>query len=196
MEVNLKYGGLKTQAVYTNFFFMSNHPDALVIGQEDRRINVFSGPRKVRDRRYYTRLHAWLDGDGVAALYHQLMARDVSDEAFDWQYSFDTPARQQMIEGNRTETETLFYELLADPPYPAMTFSQIIAALYGLSERGPMETQIDEGPLRKLLQHHARQAGRIKIGGKNGKAVRPWVLDPEQQLDSATIRQAVETCGI
>lgn len=194
LEVNVKFGGKKTQAVFTNFFLMSNHPDALVITNEDRRINVFRGPDKARDGAYYMTLYKWLETDGVAALYHALMGRDLSK--FDWQHSFVTPARSRMIDSNRTETETLFHEFMIEPPFPAMTFTQIVQAMLALSEREAFDTNIDEGQLLKLLQHHARQADRMKIGGRHGKARRPWVLDAAIEQDTDAIREAVSKCGL
>jgi len=194
LEVNVKFGGKKTQAVFTNFFLMSNHPDALVIGEEDRRINVFTGPDKARDGAYYLALYEWLGTDGVAALYQELMGRDLSK--FDWQHSFVTAARSRMIDSNRTETETLFHEFMKEPPFPAMTFTQIVQAMLVLSERDTFDTNIDEGQLLKLLQHHATQAARMKIGGRQGKARRPWVLDAAIQRDTKAIREAVTECGL
>ena len=194
LEVNVKHGSKRTQPVFTNFFFMSNHPDALVLTGQDRRINVFSGPKGARDRHYYLRLYEWLETDGIAALHHELMARDLSD--FDWQHSMSTPARTQMISNNQTETEALFHELLQDPPFPAMTFTQIVREMTKLSEKEAFETNIDEGQLTKLLQHHTRQADRIMVGGRGGKAVRPWVLHAEIKSDTHAIRQSIAECGL
>ena len=194
LEVNVKHGSKRTQPVFTNFFFMSNHPDALVLTDQDRRINVFSGPDKALDRHYYLALYEWLETDGVAALHQELMHRDLND--FDWQHSMRTPARMQMISNNRTETETLFHELMADPPFPAMTFTQIVREMAKLSEKDAFETDIDEGQLTKLLQHHAQQSKRIMVGGRNGKAVRPWVLNADVEQDTNAIRKAVEECGL
>lgn len=194
LSINVKYGGKSTKRVFTNFFLMTNHPDALVLTEEDRRINVFAGPQKVRDRQYYMHLYQWLETDGVDALYQHLIQRDLSD--FDWTYCLNTAARQRMIQGNRSETETLFHELRADPPFMAMTFAQIMREMTKLSERDALDAMIDEGQLVKLLQHHAEQSKRMLIGGRGGKAVRPWILNPQIAGDPAAIRQAIEACGL
>jgi len=86
--------------------------------------------------------------------------------------------------------------MMVDPPYPAMTFAQIVREMIGLSEKDAFETNIDEGQLTKLLQHHAQQAKRIMVGGRNGKAVRPWVVSPGVEQDTSVIRKAVEACGL
>ena len=194
LEVNTKFGGKKTQTVFTNFFLMSNHPDALVIGEEDRRINVLSGPGAPRDSRYYTRLYEWLETDGVAALYHGLRARDLT--GFNWQRSMKTESRTEMISNNRTETEELFFQFLEEPPFPAMTFTQIKRALTGLSEKDYMDVDVDEGQLLKLLQHHAWHSGRMSFGGRNGAVRRAWVFDQKLKTDTKAIRESVEACGL
>ena len=117
LELNLKYGKKATQRIFANFLFMSNHPDALSLASNDRRINVFSGPDYVQDQGYYNRLYAWLETDGVAQLYYWLMGLDLT--RFNWQRSMDTPARTRMIHYNRTETEILFWDLMEKPSLSA-----------------------------------------------------------------------------
>lgn len=77
-----------------------------------------------------------------------------------------------------------------------MTFAQIVRELVGLSEKDAFETNVDEGQLTKLLQHHAQQGTKIKIGGRNGKVVRPWVVTQGLEHDTGAIRKAVEECGL
>ncbi len=190
LEVNLKYGGKKTQRVFTNFFFMSNHPDALVLTTQDRRINVFFGPDDPKDSNYYNRLYAWLETDGVTQLYNYLIKRDLT--GFNWKQSMGTEARTRMIRNNRTETETLFWELMKDPPYPAMTFRQIIREMLKLSDKDVFDSDIEEGQLTKLLQHHAQQE-ILKI---EGKKQRPWILLKDKKMDNNEIREAVKHCGL
>jgi len=189
LEVNRKYGTKQTQRVYTNFFFMTNHPDALVLKQEDRRVNVFSGPDAPRGADYYTRLYGWLEAeDGVAALHVELMARDLS--TFNWHRAMETEARRAMIDNNRTPTETLFHELLESPPAPAMTFRQVVAALVALDGGDAFTAEVDETQVVKLLQHHAVQARKMKI---EGQTIRPWTFDRSVLNDSGKIRAAVES---
>ena len=42
---------------------MSNHADAIVLTEEDRRINVFRTEDKPKGHEYYERLYGWLEGD-------------------------------------------------------------------------------------------------------------------------------------
>ena len=67
LEINLKYGAKTTKRVYTNFFWMSNHADAIVLTEEDRRINVFRTEDKPKGHEYYERLYGWLECSGSSA---------------------------------------------------------------------------------------------------------------------------------
>ena len=61
LEINLKYGAKATKSIYTNFFWMSNHADAVVLTDEDRRINVFKTEDAPKGNDYYERLYQWLE---------------------------------------------------------------------------------------------------------------------------------------
>jgi len=63
LEINLKYGAKNTKQIYTNFFWMSNHADAIVLTEEDRRINVFRTEDRPKGSEYYERLYGWLEGN-------------------------------------------------------------------------------------------------------------------------------------
>lgn len=173
LEINIKHGSKKTQPVYTNFFFMSNHPsDALYIPEEDRRIQVLTGPKAARNMAYYDRLYKWLVPKNVGALDACLRARDITD--FDWKRSTDTPGRRLMIEGNRTPTETAFWDFMNQVGRVAMTFKDINIQVQNLMEGDDFDALVDENQVQKLLKqnvtHHPSQ---IKI---DGKPVRPWLF--------------------
>ncbi len=191
LEVNVKYGTKRTQQVFTNFFFMSNHPDALVLTKEDRRINVFSGPEEVRDKEYYRSLYNWLETDAVAALFHKLKKRELKD--FDFQYAMNTPAKAAMIENNQTDTEYLLHELMESPDCPpALLFCQIAEELR-YRAGNPIDDVIDEKQLPKLLQKCAvPTARRMSFFGRKGKQGRVWVLNKAIRDNTDAIRESVE----
>lgn len=188
LELNLKYGDKGTRAVYTNFFLQSNHPDALVLPSRDRRINVLTGPDNPKPDAYYERLYGWLKKPNVAALHGELMSRDLSE--FNWTRSMKTVGRTAMVEGNRTETEVAFHDMLEDLPAKAMTFRQVVSAMEAAAGEDAMSVNIDERQVSKLLQHYARQGPRMKV---NGIAVRPWVFDETLLDKSEAIREAVKS---
>jgi len=190
LQLNLKYGAQGTMAVHTNFFFMSNHVDALVLGPEDRRIQVLTGPTRAKDPAYYEKLYAWLNGPGVGQLWHWLAKRDIG--AFNWTRSTDTPGRARMITSTQSDTERCFRELLEEPPAKAMTFGQIQSALERWDGAEGFGNEIHVGQLRKLLQQHCHQAGKLRVGTKT---VRPWVLKDEA-LSSDEIKSAIQSVDV
>ena len=135
LEVNIKFGANRTQRVFTNFFFMSNHVDALVIPRGDRRINVLTGPDEYKEMVYYNTLYDWLETDGVAQAYWWLKHRDLS--AFNSMRSMGTPAKVRMIESNQSETEMLFWEMMEELPHPVMTQDHVVKYLQKQSGNEP-----------------------------------------------------------
>jgi len=187
LEINTKYGKKGTKRVFTNFFFMSNHPDAMVIPHGDRRINVFFGPSEPKDEAYYDRLYAMLETPVVEYIYGFLMSRDLSK--FNWKTSMKNNSRERMIDNNRSDTERLFFEFLDNPAQHVMTVKQIIESMRNDSEELPFDIDVDEAQLIKLLQHHARGPYRIKW---RGKMTRVWQLKGEAKYDNASVREMLE----
>ncbi len=184
LEINIKFGTKNTQPVYTNFFFMSNHPDALVLTKEDRRINVFMGPDTPKDNDYYHKLYQWLETPGITQLYNHLMRRNLSQ--FNWQRSINNDAKMSMINNNRTQTEVLFWDLMEAPRSPVMTFAQIKHQMRHSAECEAFEVQLDDKQLLKLLQRHCKQGIPVKV---RGKRMRPWLLCRGQELDHFKMRE-------
>ncbi|MCW9733722.1 DUF5906 domain-containing protein [Avibacterium sp. 20-15] len=185
LEINLKYGAKKTMPVYTNFFFMTNHTDALVLKEEDRRINVFGGPDHAKEKAYYDHLYSLLnDKQFIAEVYSYLVSLDLSD--YRWTHSFDTPARRKMIDFNRSDLEVAFLDFLSQPPAKAMTIAQIMRYLTENNE----DLTVDQMALRKLLQEHISLQATLKF---KGKKLRPWILDNSVDLsDLCYIREQLE----
>lgn len=87
-----------------NFIFLSNHPTAVFIGDDDRRYFVWeveTGPMTTEDVMAFT---TWRDNGGLAALLHHLLQLDIS--------SFNpkgrapsTTAKRQMTNANRSDLE-------------------------------------------------------------------------------------------
>lgn len=171
LEVNLKYGGKETINVYANFFLMSNHIDALVISEHDRRIQVLTGPSYVETRAYFTRLYKWLDGEGPEQLRHVLCRRDLS--LFNWQRSTATKGRDRLIKASVTDTGQAFKEWM-DNQHDGLQFTLdgVVAALscepYNLPE-------CNEKELAHLVRENAYKGdGRVTL---QGRRVTPWVLN-------------------
>lgn len=187
--VNRKYGTKENKKVFTNFFFMSNRPDALALPAADRRFNVFSGPFTHRPDSYYRALYNWLDTDGVAGLWHELQARDLSE--FNWQRSMRTEGRKAMVLASQSETEMLWEDFMAEPHPRAMTYQQVYATLLAMTEN-PVKSDVSDNQLRRLLQVDPRVAGCSKRVRYNGGNARAWVFDKSILDDAQAIRTELE----
>jgi hypothetical protein len=88
-----------------NYYFTSNHPDAFFLEDSDRRYFVHEVRVPPLAPQFYDQYGRWLDGEGPAALFDHLLQVDTA--------SFNpkghapvTAAKQQMIEGGRSELES------------------------------------------------------------------------------------------
>lgn len=182
LMVNKKFGGKKTQTIYVNFFLMTNHNDALALEENDRRINVFSGPKKPRNEAYYDKLYGWLhDVKNIACLHGYLMARDITGANF--QRSFKTKARSNMIENNQSETEMMFRDLLENPPFKVMTLDQIIDYLEAQSLNN--NVSIDRSVIKKLTQTNCFNYGQVRF---EGRRFRVWGMQKNEELEIDQIK--------
>lgn len=170
LSVNVKYGAKGTQRIFTNFLMLSNHTDALILTAEDRRINVFEGPTEVKPEDYFDRLNAWISEANIAELFFELKERDLS--SFNWKVSFQTPARERMIEFTQSDTVSLLADMVANPPYEAMTYKAIWNYLQ--EKMGVVGTDLNEKDVRKYLRQNCKPSvTKHRIGATS---TRYWSL--------------------
>lgn len=101
-----------------NFFFLTNHEDAIVIPRDDRRFVVIFSPAQPRAKAYYRELIAWLN-DNRAALYHYYLYEHQYDEKFDAKApAIMTREKQRMIEATRHPIEAAINDAVEDGTSP------------------------------------------------------------------------------
>lgn len=103
MRVNPKYGKTRDDYLFFNALIFSNHADAMVIPEDDRRCCVLDNPTDRRSAEYYEDLNACLLGDEPRRIYCYLMRRDVS--GFDHVYPPMTDAKIAMREQSISPAE-------------------------------------------------------------------------------------------
>lgn len=95
-----------------NFIFLSNQPNAVFIGDDDRRYFVWeveAGPLTPQQARNFA---DWRDGGGLSALLHHLRSLDIAD--FNPKARApSTAAKRMMIEDNRSDFEVWAVQLIA-----------------------------------------------------------------------------------
>jgi hypothetical protein len=109
---NTKYGAARFDYMYFNALIFSNHTDAMVLPEDDRRFCVLTNPEHRLDRAYYAQLQLSLDTDEPARVYWYLKRRNVSD--FDHVYPPMTDAKQAMIEQSRSSLDDILDYLEKD----------------------------------------------------------------------------------
>jgi hypothetical protein len=118
-DINIKYGRISQETLYYNVLVFSNHADAMVIPQEDRRITVLENPTAIADYDYYERLHGSLQTQEPRRIFWYLMRRELVSHydrrgnklstpvPFDGIYPPETATRQRMIEDTRAPSEAI-----------------------------------------------------------------------------------------
>lgn len=177
-EVNIKYGNKGTVEVFVNFFWNSNHTDALVLKGNDRRIAVFRCDGEFKNKAYTDALYEWSgDARNIGRLFWWLMARDVLE--FDWTRAPDTEAKRSMIGFNKTSVEEAFHDFLED--HPEIIYVTIELLMEALNKGRKFGTEFgvkDEKQVIKIIQQMGGVSGRHRLNG--GNPVRFWALKHSQ----------------
>lgn len=175
IEINRKGKTKNTEDVFVNFLFMSNHDDALILEDEDRRINVFESDAMPKDSVYYKRLYNWLNTGGMDQLFNYLMTIDLTD--FNWQTSMKNQARTNLIKNSKSDAEVSYLEMMQNPPSYVMSVDQVISELDSLCDRS-----VDRNHVISILRYDKRtKTERMKY--KN-KSIRVWVLRQKPEMNS------------
>lgn len=81
ITVNEKYG-MKSSGLrdYCNYYFTSNHADALILERDDRRFFVIEAPNTRLSKSFYIEMDTWMrNGPGPANVLHYLSGLDLSE---------------------------------------------------------------------------------------------------------------------
>ncbi len=170
-----------------NYFFTSNHVDAVYMEDDERRFFVHEvlGPRLVDvDRRKVEEYDQWLkSGECAKALFHYLLNIDL--DGFDpTAPAPDTRSKAAMVEASRSEVENWCHKLKEDPdtclrvgesiiPFGLFTCKQLIDIYAAGDSKKPYDKSMSNA-LRKAGFEKAGQGGSCftKDGKLNLWAVR------------------------
>lgn len=161
---NPKYGKTRTEIMYFNCLIFTNHSDAMIIPEGDRRLCVLENPSEIKDLDYYERLNASLDSDEPARVFWHLKHRDVSK--FEHVYPLMTPAKAKMIEQSRSpfeEVESLALESLEGDIVTRRAIEKVVRR--AARELGYEELETKPG---KVVGRLWRKLGRLRINDRNG----------------------------
>jgi len=184
IRINDKYGRIRDEVVYFNPLIFTNHPDALVLEVDDRRVFCIENPSEKKDYKYYDRLTGALQTQEPRRVYWWLMHRDVSQ--YDHVYPKMTPSKARMIEDTRPPSEAIA-EWIQDNHKPdivtrASLKTAIVTAARDLDYEKIMR---EPGGVLKILWRKAKtlRPGDSKMGAR-------YVIEGKQTEDHAIREQA------
>jgi hypothetical protein len=96
VRINAKYMPEYSIPDCMNYFFTSNHPDALFLEDGDRRFFIWEVTAGPLPRSFYEEYDAWLKGEGSSNLMHYLLNKDLS--------GFNPREHAPMTDGKRNMT--------------------------------------------------------------------------------------------
>jgi hypothetical protein len=104
IQINEKHQPVSEIENLANFIFLSNHPTAMFVGQDDRRYFVWEVEAPSMNQTDAKAFATWRDRGGLSALRHHLQALDIR--------SFNpkarapsTTAKKLMVDANRSDVE-------------------------------------------------------------------------------------------
>jgi hypothetical protein len=112
IQINEKHQPVSEIENLANFIFLSNHPTAMFVGQDDRRYFVWEVEASSMSPADAKAFATWRDHGGLSALRHHLQALDIS--------SFNPKARaptttskKLMVDANRSDVEVWAEQIIS-----------------------------------------------------------------------------------
>jgi len=166
---NAKYGKTKDDTMWFNCLIFTNHADAMMIPEDDRRIAVLSNPTTKRDDEYYERLHTGLNTDHEARrLYWWLKRRDVSQ--FNPAKPPMTAAKIFMIEASKSPIDEIYEHLVENMEGDLATRKQVTVHVKRTARALGFD-QIEGSP-QNAVRRIWRQMSSLQPTNKNGFRIR------------------------
>jgi hypothetical protein len=173
-----------------NFLILTNHEDAIIIDEHDRRYCVLWSPAKPKDQKYYSDLFQWIILNAGKVLYH-LLSRDLT--AFPAKgHAPATLAKKELVRLSATPLKSWIMEGIEGEGWPFMTdvlTTVHLARCIPSYIKGATPNAIG----RVLTELKCKQLKQVRLS--NGERVRPWSLRRHEiweGAESATISNEVE----
>ncbi len=194
VQVNKKYIPAYVLPNPTNFYFTSNHDNAVYIGEHARRFAVFHVKNGPLPPEFYADFVCWRDAGGLSAIYHRLLTKDLSK--FNCKgHAPKTEAREEMIEASRTQVQSWCHELRTNTDTAlALAGSQqtVPGAVFTTEEllrifNGGEQTRLTAKGMASALRAEgftlANNGGLIRIPGTVLR-LRLWIIRDAQRVES------------
>ncbi len=104
-----------------NMLLLTNHKDAIILDEDDRRYFVVHSAAKIKEEKYYDDLWNWTrKPEGIGAIYHFLLERDLS-HFNPKSHAPMTEAKQEIIKGSYTDLHAWISECIENEVWPFHT---------------------------------------------------------------------------
>lgn len=144
----------------SNFFCFTNHRNAIVLEDDDRRFFVVFSPAIKKPPSYYVGLMSWVEGGGDAIIYHYLLNRQI--EHFNPSAPPPmTDAKMEMTRLGKPELTRWVLERLEDrrPPFDRLLLSAREALIYLPSGVNCTEDKLG----RHMAYAGCRELGQVRV---------------------------------
>lgn len=179
LSINLKYGMLATKKIYTNFIFYSNHIDALIINDRDRRFNVTIHSASPKSQQYYVALYHILEDDNaMSAIFNALLNRKI--DYVRCAAPIQTQGKRILLESTKSDAQCLIENAVEH--YEAQVWVLSTQFITHINE--VTQTLISPRQLGATLIKLGYSQKRIRY---KGQRVRVWCLDIEHYDDPLKI---------
>ena len=152
---------------------VTNHSDAMIIPEGERRICVLKNPSERKNYAYYDRLEAALDSDEPQKVYWYLKHRDVS--GFDHVYPLETEAKLKMIEQSKSPMDEVMEMALENLSGDIIT-KKILSRAVRNAARELEYTKLENDP-GNVVGRLWKRIGNLRLENRRGAR---YTLDNKQ----------------
>ena len=202
VRVNEKYGRTRDEIVYFNALIFTNHADALLLEEGDRRVCCVENPTERLGYEYYDRLAGSLNTQEPRRVYWWLMNRKVTIGQI---YPEMTPSKERMIDDNRKPSD-IISEWILEHHAPDLVTRPILKTVVVIAARDLDDDKTMREPsnitkilwkkMKSLRPEDAKNGARYLIEGKQSevRAIRnqeKWVAK-DAARDTEIVKNELE----
>ena len=158
------------QPNFSNFFFLTNHKDAIQISPTERRFCILFSPAQPRVDAYYEKLFTWTE-QHKSELLHYLLYRDIS-KFKKLKRAPDTKARKELLLNTMTDIEMWLKECINDKAKP---FNNDLVCVRDLIQHVPKYVK---GVTPRTLTNYFKKMGILMLGQfrVGNERIRLWAV--------------------
>jgi hypothetical protein len=203
LRINAKYVPSYAVPDCVNYYFTSNHPDALYLEDKDARFYVVAMKRPPLPKEFYQQCAQWaLHGGGASAIMYELLHLPITSYDPDG-HAPNTSGKQDMSEAAKNDLEAFVHKLRTEPdtvmnigdvatPRDLWTLEQLTQCAehhgYGILSRNALAAALQQAGFDRCRGSSIRGVGPRDKNGERGTA-RLWMIRDVDKLKRMTVEQ-------